>query len=418
MKIKKSSIVVFVMLGAVFGYPFVAGISATLGLPNSIISIGLRSLVAFAGLFLIVDNLGAKTHGLGRLLLYCTCLFITLFLLRLIYSTILSSTMSPDTANNYWIWTIGSAVLPVLGLSSARSYDLNWSLFQNRALFVVLIASVLVALNMTTTVTDQIGTYDSGRARLETLNPISLGHLGASLLLLTIAIFWQLDSKRGLRALLALIGMAIGAYLTIASNSRGPLVGAAAAICFAWLVSRGTRKVAATLILATAVLTFAPILLWLEVNYGVTTYSRLFGQSFSEETNVVARLDMYWIALSAFGDSPLLGVGLEIKEIGIYPHNVTLEAFLATGLIGGLAFFSMQVLALRISWKVCRAHKDLLWLGMIIVQYIVASQFSGALYASPPLWASIGIAAFAFNATRQEQTPRNRGYGAVNFKSI
>ena len=383
------------MLGAVFGYPLVAGFSATFGLPNSLISLALRASIALLSLYLILDNISTNIKGIGRLVLFCTAVFVLLYLLRLVTDTMLSTTMPFGDAINYWMWAIGSAFLPVLGLSMARNYDIDWNDFYRKAFIVTLVASLIVAMNVSTSVTNEIETYESGRARLETLNPISLGHLGASLLLLSLASFWHKARKRRAQSIMLVAGVVIGLSLVIASNSRGPIAATAAALIFAWLVLPGRSKGIVTLIFIVAAVGFAPVLLWFENNFGITTYSRLFGQSFSAEINVVTRLDLYLRALQAFVDHPFFGAGINVAQVGFYPHNVTLEAFLSVGILGGLLFFVIQLLTVILAWKICRARKDLLWISLLVVQYMVAAQFSGALYASPPFWAVIGILVFA-----------------------
>lgn len=395
MRVKNSAIVAFVMLGAIFGYPLIAGLSTTFGLPNSMISLILRASVAILSLYLLITNTSICAKGGGRILFYCIAAFFLTYILRLTFATYLSEKMPLSVTINYWIWTLGSALLPALGISLARVYDFDWIELYRKAFFVTLAASLFVVLNVSTTVTNEIETYDSGRARLETLNPISLGHLGASLFLLSLAAFLQKEKFRRRHIFLIAAGVALGISLLVGSNSRGPIIATAAALFFAWLTLKGRRKLQLNLIITVLAIGFAPTLLWFEDQFGVTTYSRMLGQSFGSDINVVARLDLYALALQAFSENLLFGAGPDVAEVGFYPHNVTIEAFMSTGILGGVLFSAVQLLSVFLAWKICRAHKDRLWIGMIIIQYLVAAQFSGALYASPQFWAVIGISVFA-----------------------
>jgi O-antigen ligase len=258
-----------------------------------------------------------------------------------------------------------------------------------------MVAAILVASNMSTEITTNNELHNSGRARLVTLNPISLGHLGASLLLVSLAVLIAgRDHEITLRAL-AFVGLIFGIVLLIASNSRGPIVAAAVAILFGWFAQRGRRRLNLTVIAVGLYLAFNPALLLVETHFGATTYSRLYGQSLGEEVNVVARLTLYQSAFEAFSQNLLFGAGLEMTESSSYPHNVTLEAFLATGLFGGLVFLALELAAILAAWRICRIDKRFLWAGMIVVQYVIASQFSGTIYAAAQFWPAIGLVTFA-----------------------
>lgn len=404
MRVKKNSILAFVILGATFGYPLVAGLSATLGLPNSLISLTLRATVALLSLHLILENIGRKIKGIGGIVFSFMSIFILFYLLRLTADTLLSTSMPFSIAMNYWVWAIGSAFLPVLGLSMAKNYDIDWSDLYRKAFIITFLASLLVAMNASTNVTNETGTYDSGRARLETLNPISLGHLGVTLFLLSFTSLLQKTKNNKGQLMILAAGVVIGVSLIVASNSRGPIVSATAALFFAWLVLQGRSKGIVTIIFIIVAFAFVPMLIWFENNFGVTTYSRLFEQSLSDEVNIIARLNLYSLALQAFADNLFFGAGIDVAEVGFYPHNVTIEAFMSVGMFGGLLFFAMQILTVVLAWKICRVRKELLWISLIVIQYMVAAQFSGALYAAPQFWAVIGIAVFASSTIGTTQT--------------
>lgn len=417
MRIKKESIAFVVTLGAIFGYPLVAGLSTTLDLPNRPISLAMRASIALLSLYLILSNINKTTahlRGIRRVIFLCTSIFVFLYLLRLTTITAFSPLVPLSTAIDFWVWAVGAMLLPVVGLSMARSYDTDWSSFYRLAFIVSFFASLLVAINASTYVTNEFETYDSGRARLETLNPILFGHLGASLFLLSLSSLWQNARKRRKKLVIFVVGVALGSYLLITANSRGPFFSTAAALFFAVLVLSGRNKGIFTLMIIFVAIGLAPLLLWIENNLGITTYTRLFGQSLSYDVSVVARKDLYLAALQDFADYPFFGVGPGLTEPGLYPHNVTIEAFMTVGILGGLLFSAMQFLVFILLWQICRARRDLIWISMIVIQYVVAAQFSGALHSSAQFWAVIGVAVFAGGtmspsaARRREAVVRNQ----------
>lgn len=394
MRIKKVRLLEYTFIGAILGYPLVAGFSAALNLPNSLLSLGLRSLVAFFALLLIVDGIGSSKYGWRKLLIFFLSLFFLAYLSRLVYATLLSGENLSEPASSYWMWVLGAAVIPAFGLSIAKSRDIEWTRMHVHFLIIALLSSCLVALNATTYVSDVVETYDSGRARLETLNPISLGHLGVSLIIASITLLFVYKNSSKLNALVAIAGLLVGGGLVVASNSRGPIAAAACALVFALAAMKGKKKVYIFAVIIGVSVGFVPLLAWLEESFGFAAYSRLLGQSLFNDTNVVARQDLMGAAWNAFLDNPILGGGLELEGAGMYIHNVSIEAFLTTGFFGGMLFFLIQVLSLLMMFRICRRDVKLMWVGMIVVQYIVAAQFSGSLYGSAQLWAAIGFAIY------------------------
>ena len=92
-------------------------------------------------------------------------------------------------------------------------------------------------------------------------------------------------------------------------------------------------------------------------------------------------------AWQQFIDHPVLGSSLDERVSGYYPHNVIIESFMATGILGGMAFVMLVVLSLvATALTIHRGHAGS-WVGLLYLQYLVGAQFSGALYLSNTMWA-------------------------------
>jgi O-antigen ligase len=98
------------------------------------------------------------------------------------------------------------------------------------------------------------------------------------------------------------------------------------------------------------------------------------------------RIELMTSAWHGFKAQPLFGSGFEERTSGYYPHNVVVEAFMATGMLGGVIFLLLIAMTLRAALRLMLARDSQSWLAVLCIQYLVAAQFSGALYASMPMW--------------------------------
>ena len=67
-----------------------------------------------------------------------------------------------------------------------------------------------------------------------------------------------------------------------------------------------------------------------------------------------------------------------------YPHNLIVEAFMATGLLGGLIFLYLNFRVLQLVHLMKDTEK--FWLGLLFIQFFIFSMFSGNLYTSFFYW--------------------------------
>jgi O-antigen ligase len=103
-----------------------------------------------------------------------------------------------------------------------------------------------------------------------------------------------------------------------------------------------------------------------------------------------SRLYLYSLVLEKVEKNPLFGFGLELPDGLGYPHNLILESFLALGILGGLMFIILQIYMLFQAFALLK-HKNSYkaawgWLGILFIQYFIASMSSGSIYGSYVLW--------------------------------
>jgi O-antigen ligase len=91
-------------------------------------------------------------------------------------------------------------------------------------------------------------------------------------------------------------------------------------------------------------------------------------------------------AITQFMENPIFGSGMAEQETGDYPHNLWIEAFMATGVVGGVAMLVVTLKALKACMLVIKTQRQGAWVGLIFLQYLVAGLFSGAIWGSTAFW--------------------------------
>lgn len=312
-------------------------------------------------------------------------LFITIYSFRLIYDVIYNNDLTRNNDQYILLW-FGICLLPAfsflyLELKKSKIYlYLSWIFLQIASFLSFFLLKPGSSINTQT------------RLSGEALNPISLGHQSATLMLLSIYIVYNYDQIISLieRILLLFSGLA-GLVLLLLSGSRAPII--CSIICLVLLFLnikvRGykTNKLLIVIIATVTVISFV-------IFYAISSGNSLFlsrildtlnGNDF-DSRKFVQRPELYDTAMQLITDNPILGYALEIPKFG-YPHNLILESFLTTGIFGGFLFVIIYsytfVKALSIIFD---KNNSWSWIAIIYIQYAVGIMFSGSLYGANPFW--------------------------------
>ena len=383
-----------VLIGSIVGYPLIAATTTLLDLPNTMFAIAMRVSVLASSILLIGLALlrGARVSA-PVVLVFAA--FWALYIIRLTYSTTASTEPLSLAPIEYWIWAIGACFLPALAIILSGG-SVNSEKLISRLVVAVFVAAVLVFLATSANSERLDAAVIHGRLQLETLNPISLGRVGA---LTLIACLWLFLTRKLTITNLALsIGFAaIGLYLLAASGARGAVVALAVPYALVLLLRLGTRRgvlfFAATCAAGYVGLLFLPLI---EDYTGTNLTERLESGINRADAAAQSREDSFRGALEGFFQSPITGSGLEDSVTQFYPHNLLLEAFMATGALGGILFAVLVVVALVRSVGMIARPAAPLWLPCVFVFFAISSMFSGALYSFVEFWAMLGLMLSSF----------------------
>ena len=376
----------FILLWSILGFPFLALVTDRLNLPTSQISVAMRALAVGAAFLLII----VAKRPPQKVILILFLFFWSVYFYRLMLATFLDLEDLSLPDSTYWIWALGVCFLPALAVL-INSDDSFFDRLFHRLLVIGVAAMCLAISSGNTLVENSLGQiYDSNRLNISSLNPISMGHLGATALLMSICVlFSEKAAKR--EQCVAILIVALGVTTLILANSRGPQVATAGGIALLFLAGAHRKR---TLLIG---LVLAAITIFLAAYEYEFLFSeagilrRFVALSQGGDASSYARVVSYQGGWSQFLQSPFWGHSIEEKITQFYPHNVILEALMATGILGGIPFILLIGCAVVRIWKLIRHASPHLWIAVIAFQYILGGMLSGAIYASGTMWVLMGL---------------------------
>ena len=393
-----SSYVSFLMISVLVlnlsGYPIVASITGLLGLDNRLVAFAFRILLLLGSVALIAAILTNRVRVYRGWVWVPMLVFWLVYLIRLILDTKIVVPPLSRGPNEYWMWAIGGCLLPLVALM-ARPNKATARNAPEAVLWVTGVAALLVLAAIAMEIVSGISrVLETGRLEISTLNPISAGHLGGTLVLISMYSFFrggQLRNMKWKTSVLLLLILA-GLILVVLSGSRGAL--GATAICAAVFgISKFHRRGGALAVVGIGLLavgTYHAASL-AEDRLGLLTLSRIASaMSPGRDTGASDRLELLSDSWDQFLEAPVLGSGLEESNRRDYPHNVVVESFMATGLVGGVAFLLIIISAAWVAVRAIFTGAPHGWLALICLQYLIGAQVSGSLWGNTVMWSLIG----------------------------
>ncbi len=364
------------------GYASVAALPPLLGLEQSrTVSIPYRA--AFLGLSIVVFI----TFSFKRRLLVrgpfpaLLLIFWLFYVLRIILDTTLAPVPLSRPTAEYFYFALGVTAIPSLAFLAVLDDSAL-----HRALHSTIWLLVLASLSNLYALGDTLVLQDIRRLGTETLNPISLAHLGVSLVLLSS--FLLIQTQRLSLKLIAGAGMAIllGLFCVAAGASRGPVLALLAGFAaLGWQTFRAKKRIGFA-VYAAGIIGASIFVTRLVEQAGGVLMQRLSTAATLADVTVQLRLEAWSRAWHNFLENPVFGSGLELGPPLQYPHSVILEAFMATGILGSTFFLTILWLAFRAGRAIALHRPEAGWITVLMVQYVVGALLSGTIYSSSVMW--------------------------------
>lgn len=221
---------------------------------------------------------------------------------------------------------------------------------------------------------------------------IGFGQYSLSLLLIGIYLIKN-DKRKKFRILMAILFMVVGAVGLIFSGSRGPFV--AAIICIGiWYVCDIKNTVwlfFAILLVVVISLIFEDAMMALNdylKSEGIRSFDRVVTSMFDDKGlagHTSSRDGLYVEAWNYFLEKPFIGYSYLIPG-KIYAHNIIVEQFMATGVFGGLAFVTLNIIAIIKGIKIMRTDKYFAIIPLLYIQYFIYGCLSVTILSLFPYW--------------------------------
>ena len=289
-------------------------------------------------------------------------------------------------------FSLGSTFLPTLAILLRGNKKA--SEIASRFLAIVLPLDCILVLYCAFFVVPQEDAYI--RLSLPTLNPISVGYLGVTTLI--VAVWRHAPAARSLVGRnLAMIWKVFSAIIGLValglSASKGPIVSMLVVVMVAVIAKEDPATKLRMAMRAIAVIA-AGILILVGVEQE-THYKPLLriseamnpAQAAEEEV----RGSLIEKSLEQFVENPLFGGGIVERESGQYPHNIFVESLLLAGVLGGVLCIGVVAYSAIRAWHLVVAGGEFAWVGLIFVQRLVSVQFSGSLYTASEFWAAAAL---------------------------
>ncbi len=222
------------------------------------------------------------------------------------------------------------------------------------------------------------------RIETPTLNPISVSHVG--FMLATLTFYYLLQSQSPYKNIFLILLFLFGILFGNSGGSRGPFIAFIASILLLlplYLMKlRGKKN--SLLIFIIAIFIIIGYLL-ISTYFNSTMIRRVSNFDPSDEI----RFSLYRDGFNLFIDNFFFGAGIE--PLGFWPHNTILEAFMLNGIIGGLFYLALLLIAFFKSLKIVIHDSINLWLVMLFTQFLLIAMVNAPLYQSNQLWVLMAI---------------------------
>lgn len=224
---------------------------------------------------------------------------------------------------------------------------------------------------------------------------IATGHMGLSVLILTVYIFRHYSVPRVIKYIMILL-IILSTYVFLRSGSRGAILSAAIVLAVALLsVSKNKLK----------------SIMWLSISYTILyllgdyiiewvgTISPVLVNRFEKKMDnggqLNDRIDLYIWAWNKFKSNPIFGSAFGIysyvfSDAGVsYSHNAFLDTLMQSGVLGGVLFIYLYVAAILAEIRLLVVKHPVAWVGLIMIQMMTKVMVSSAFYLTPSI--SIGM---------------------------
>jgi len=386
MKFYRSAYFVFILL-VLYGYSLSAAVAEFLdiSLDSPIVSVVFRSFLVFIGLYLITKTvISGKAYKRDGA--YLLILFLLIYSFRLIYDLDILNIHTTISKDKYYAFYFLVLFLPTFTVIISRipvGFSENILRYLKFIIAIALVANLILGLmNYQTLISQGV---DSIRLSTGRFNPISMGHLGVSTILL---IYIEIKILKTPYSLISLTLLLLGFVAMIMSGSKGPMVAMILTIIYVNHISLGGLGEKLKRLVLVGLVLFSSWFLFTVFNFDMfDRFSSIFSDT---ELSTVYRLNSYIESFYIFVNNPFFGDSIVLPSGG-YPHNILLEILMSIGVVGILLFIVLIAKVNKASKYLARVEPRYMIIIALCFQYLISFMFSGALWQASELFVLIAL---------------------------
>lgn len=368
----------------IVGFLFIGTIPKLVGMSESSLSIQYRIIILSLSFFLIINAFFNRRKRINLSKFHFFLFFWVIYTVRILYDMYIDpiSLYPGKGVLEYIQFAFGVVLLPsicTLVIVQTSRLDYNWIVIW---IYRVLLSVLVLALYF------RVGLDVVGRTAGDiNVGILLFGQFGATLSILSIY-FLSRDPSTSERVFY-IMGFIVGFVAIFVSASKSPFFALIVVILFFFVLRYSSFK--AIILISTIGLVVG--LYFLEI---VSFLNQYFNSTFMDRLLYTikmggdeARENLLKAAYNEFTDQPLFGNAMLIQDrrfAGSYPHNLIVESFMATGLIGG-GFFLMWIFrCIKSAILLMKANFDATWIALLFLQYFIFGMFSKNLFSNDMFW--------------------------------
>jgi hypothetical protein len=386
----------WLILASAFYYPLSACAVVLFNLPSTVTNVMIRGLFALASVVLIIIYFLKKYRLKLTIPSVFLCFFWMFYFSKIIFD--IQSGVYFSTYSNLYVYTyiIGNILIPLTTLILwGRDIDCTHLADYAFYLFVLTSSTILITVVIVSGGLDfsiflnrtqlQVGADDN-----VILNPIMIGFHGEALIIIALyKILLDNNVKYGL--LFYPIVLLIGFTLILLGASRGPFVGVFLSIIvlLAYKYSQSKGKLVIIikgLLIVVSLFYLLKILIGDVISiddfYMFQRLTQFQEEGVGEEYRTIA---IRW-AWNDFLKNPIIGNHFVNSYDNFYPHNVFVELFMATGLVGFFLFLGFYHKVVIKYVLIVKTTKKDFFLLLIYTPIALLGFTSGSLFQSNDFW--------------------------------
>jgi O-antigen ligase len=360
----------------ILGFQLISSLPEVFGVDSRIVSIPYR---AFYLLICVLTIFHFRWKVKINKFFVPVLVFIFLYFLRSIYDSIAQYEIVKPVLVDFWLFAYLIGFFPMIPLY----FKVNFITLERTKLVLFSLAIFVNILGFMNNYGELNKESLGGRfLGNEILNQITYGQTGVVLVILCMSYFYT-QKLIGKLSILPLIGL--GLMNLALAGSRGPMIELSlAVVCFAII---NFKKIGA-INLVKALIFFIALGVYFSdyLIFFTTVLDRLQETGFNQGSGSEERYFLFKDAWDQFWANPIFGY----RAIGVYPHNLILESFMAIGALGGLLMVYIIIIALRNCFALIKIESTN-WIALIFLMHIIGAFISGAISNSFEFWSLLAL---------------------------